>query len=145
MIHSPGELTVYEHASGRALVPVDNTPAHWAFSTAISEAVPTLTELTRLIAEDRVPIAMMLKRREIAGARYKCRGRKSLLLNEHGWKVCHKKPVKLGRGAVTEMPLEKIEAHFRRFMSPSNIFLVPLELSGLGEIPHFIEIMNTTT
>ena len=45
------------------------------------------------------------------------------------------------RGPLQDVPIEKIHRHFKDFVSPSNIFLIPKSISGLGEVPHFIEAM----
>ena len=55
-----------------------------------------------------------------------------------GWKVCHIKEVRLGgRGPIREREITLLQSHFVAFLAPSNMFLVPLELGGLGELPYF--------
>lgn len=130
------------HASGRMLIPVDNTPAHWVLSLALREEVLGVEIIERMLAEDRIPIAMILKKKEKASAAYKCCGRKDLLFNDYGWKVCHKESVKFGRGNIVDMSLDSLKGHFCRFMSPQNMFLIPLQLGGLGELSGLIEIMK---
>src|SRR5882672_9964859 len=65
-----GSLVV--HASGRHLVPTDNSPAQWAFALAVLGETPSLQDIRRALVEDRIPVAMVLKQKERAIARYKC-------------------------------------------------------------------------
>ena len=63
--------------------------------------------------------------------------------NSSGWKLCHIEPVGLGRrGETVELPLNEIEDHFRRLMSPRNMFVVPKNRSGLGELPEMLEAVR---
>ena len=82
---------------------------------------------------------MVLKKPEAAKATYKCLiGDWSL--NVFGWKLCHIEPVRFrSKIDITATPIEDFKAHFVRFMSPSNMFLVPKAWSGLGELPEMIE------
>jgi hypothetical protein len=81
---------------------------------------------------------MALAREERVKAKYRC-NRQALNLNELGWKVCHRVGVGEGRPRISEQaPWERICSHFRRFVSPSNLFLVPKEWSGLGELSSVI-------
>src|SRR5437899_1901216 len=49
--------SVVVHASGRELVPTDNSPAQWAFALAVMGETPSLEDIRRATAEDQVPIA----------------------------------------------------------------------------------------
>jgi hypothetical protein len=40
---------------------------------------------------------------------------------------------------VEEISITSLETHFRRFISPSNMFLVPKILGGLGELTQFTD------
>ena len=115
---------IITHETGRALVPCDNTPAHWALQIAIEGKVPSLSDIRDSIRQ--IPIAMVLKKEEKAVADFGVVGRKGGP-NSLGWKVCHIEPVKLGRGDLRTRDLNDIENHFLRFMAPSNMFLIPQE------------------
>jgi hypothetical protein len=76
---------------------------------------------------------------ERQAARYKC-GRQEVNLNTRGWKVCHIDAIGIKKpGAVNNLPIGTLTDHFRRLMTPSNMFLVPKIWSGLGEMPEMIE------
>lgn len=138
-----GRGRVFLHDSGRELVPTDNTIAHWAFQLALMDRCPSLAQIRRDLASDRIPVAMILKASERRIARYKCAlGGRSI--NTLGWKVCHLRPVGLrSRGVPTAVSLSTLHTHFRDLLSPSNMFLVPKHWSGLGEMPEMLEAIRT--
>jgi hypothetical protein len=136
-----GEVMVHE--SGRELVWTDNSPASWSFMLAFAQVMPTLEEIRERLDRNEVPVAMVIDREMVARSRYKCSRVKVTNPNIYRWKVCHRRPVVLaGRGTVKQRPLKLLQEHFKRFLSPSNMFLVPLELGGLGELPHFIQAIG---
>ena len=136
-----GEVII--HDSGRELVPTDNSPASWSYMKAYAGEVPTLREVHGAFASDSIPVAMVVDREMRARSRYRCCRVKMLNPNAFGWKVCHKLEVGLnGRASLKNRPIVLLQAHFRDFLSPSNMFLVPLFLGGLGEVRHFIEAIS---
>jgi hypothetical protein len=135
--------SVAAHSSGRSLVPTDNSPAQWAFALAVLGETPSLEDIRRASAEDRIPVAMILKTAERTAAQYKCTLKQVVNPNSTGWKVAHVDGVGLGnRRTVTEMGESAIRDHFRKFMSPSNMFVIPLQYAGLGELPEFCQALG---
>jgi len=125
--------------SGRVIVPTDNSPAHWSMALALCGTCPELDELHALVAADRIPVAMVIKAAEKIQARYKCTRQSTAGPNQKGWKVAHVADVGLGyTDAITEIALNELKAHFIRFLSPRNMFLVPKEYAGVAETPEFI-------
>lgn len=99
---------------------------------------PSLSDIRGLMARDEIPVAMAFSRAERQAARYSC-NRNAVNLNTLGWKVCHIEPVGIkSAGGITELPIEAVLEHFRRYLSPGNMFLVPKVWSGLGEMPEMI-------
>jgi hypothetical protein len=131
------------HVSERVLIPTDNSPAHWSFMSAFGGRQPTLAQVKAEIDADRVPVAMALSRVEMSSAKFRrCRGDIGNP-NDYGWKLCHVRPVALrARGPLSHVPVETIYRHFRDFISPSNMFLIPKSISGLGELPHFTRALG---
>lgn len=126
-------------AGGRVLVPTDNSPAQWAFAVAHSGICPKVLEITGLLERGELPIAMILKTEERPGATYKGVRGKCPGTSDAGWKLAHIEGVALGgRGGIESYPLAVIEDHFRRFMSPANMLVVPAEWSGLAEVDAFV-------
>lgn len=131
------------HRSGRQLVPSDNTPANWIFVQAYAGVRPTLAEIKALVERREMPVALALKAHERPLAQFRAVRGGFENPNELGWRVCHKHPVGIRqRGALADLPIGEIEQHFRHFLSPSNLFLVPKAIGGLGELLHMCSIMK---
>jgi hypothetical protein len=136
-----GSLVV--HVSGRHLVPTDNSPAQWAFALAVLGETPSLQDIRQALAEDHVPIAMILKAKERAVARYKCTLNNVVNPNSAGWKVAHIDGVGLGnRTMLTAVDESTLREHFRKLMAPSNMFAIPLKYAGLGELAEFCRALG---
>jgi hypothetical protein len=59
--------------------------------------------------------------------------------SESGWKLAHIDAVGLGgRGELSTYSSSELQGHFRRFMAPANMFVVPAEWGGLAETAEFI-------
>lgn len=128
------------HESGRQLVPVDNSPAQWALSFALTLGPIDLATVKDLLAKDRIPTAMVFSKEERARARYRCSLGQSTDFNAKGWKLAHIKPVGLNRRApIGTLPIEDVQEHFLRLMTPSNMFVVPKKWAGLAEVPEVLE------
>lgn len=131
---------VVNHDSGRKLIPTDNSPASWAYLKAFCGELLSLSDIHQALEADRIPVAMVVDGEMRARSLYKCCRVAGPNTNKLGWKVCHKRDVGLnGRTSIKDRPLHTLQSHFQRFLAPSNIFLVPLNLGGLGEVSHFIE------
>ncbi len=64
-------------------------------------------------------------------------------INTLGFKLCHIEEIGLNtRTPIEEIGITALEAHFIKMNNPKNMFLVPLELSGLGEVPDFIQMQK---
>lgn len=127
------------HRSGRRLIVADNSPAQWAFTRAYEGEMHDVQSIRLLLQRDEIPFAFATKAAEKAKMTYKRTLSARDNVNKRGWKLCHIDDV----GLSTKTPLEDIDlselcAHFRRLLSPSNQFVVPLHWSGLGEVPEFI-------
>lgn len=133
--HAGNRGSVILHASGRALVPCDNSPAQWAFVMATGGECPTLREIKSMFAEDAIPVAMIQKAAERASAKQRCTLSRQFSVNHHGWKLAHIQQIGLNeRTVISALPMERLAAHFRALMSPSNMFVVPLAWAGIAEI-----------
>lgn len=140
--HRDNRGHVLAHPSGRGLVPVDNSPAQWAYALACRGVTCTLDDVRALLAADEIPVAMIFKGAERAGARY----RRTLGAGgtaDAGWKLGHIDGVGLRTaGLITALPIAALEAHHRLLLSPSNLFLVPLAWAGLAELPELTAEMR---
>ena len=139
---SAGRGLVLAHSSGRSLVPTDNSPANWSLSLALSGTCPTLDDVRADFSADAIPVAMMFHKKEKLSARFRCTRAKVAQLNALGWKVAHIEDVGLGRGALETVEFDRLAQHFLRFLSPSNMFVVPLKWAGIAELPEVAAAMR---
>jgi hypothetical protein len=132
------------HSSGRIIVPVDNSPAQWAFALALLGEVPSIEDVRLAIQGDRIPVAMVLKASERKASRFKCVLSQVANPNAAGWKVAHVRAIGLrDRTDVRHISEATLRQHFLQFMTPSNMFVVPLRYAGLAEIPEFCTVMGS--
>ena len=56
------------------------------------------------------------------------------------WKLCHIEPVGLNnRKNIVDLDINEIVKYFMRYANPMNMFILPKEIGGLGEIQEFID------
>ena len=132
------------HLSGRILIPVDNSPAHWSLSQALLNKTTSIDDIRIALENDQIPVAMAFTKEEKVKAKYRFTRGSSKNINQYGWKVAHIEPVELPfREPLREAPINLLTNHFKRLMSPSNMFLIPLPWSGLAEVPEVAEAIKT--
>ncbi len=138
--------SVVRLASGREVVPTDNSPAQWAFALAVLGECPSLDWVRSQVASDAIPVAMILNKSERAAARYRCTLKRAVNPNSAGWKVAHIAGVGLASGDPIEAISEaRLGQHFSRLMSPRNMFVIHTEYAGLGELPEFCDEIRKST
>jgi hypothetical protein len=134
--------TIVHHQSGRPVVPVDNAPANWVLSSALSNRMPSLPEIMQALESGELPVGFALTAIERTTANF--RGTQRIVmdppnLNSLGWTVCDIEPVGLGtRQPLHEVAIDHLLNHMRRFLSVDNMFVVPTSHAGLGELPEFL-------
>lgn len=128
--------------TGRLIICTDNGPAHWSIAMAANENLLELNQIKMMIAADAIPIAFALGSRE-KDSKYRFCKHEVDFPNKKGWKVSHIKEIGLGtRKPITELPIEDLKEHFINFLSPANMFLVPLQYGGLAEVAEVIEVFG---
>lgn len=134
------------HSSGRSYVPADNSPAHWSIALAHAGICPSVHEVREMFLTDRIPVAMVIKAAERVASKYRCTRQTAPGPNQLGWKVAHIQNVGLGSTqSVDSVPWEVLVAHFKRFLDPANMFLVPKAYAGVAETPEFLEAFRQRT
>lgn len=139
--HRQNRGSLVESGFGRFLVPADNSPAQWAFAVAYDSYCPAVDQIAHLLDTGRIPMAMALG----AGAEKESALFRGLLgrcpnTGNAGWKLAHLDPVGLGGcGSLSTYSRQAVEHHFRLFLSPGNMFVVPGEWAGLAEVDEFLE------
>lgn len=128
---------IIEHTSGREIVLTDNYPALWSYISAYGDERPSIGDIRKKIQNDGIPIAMGIKRNNLR-VKYKC-----TMMRDPNWRYCHIEGLSIGsRNPVSEIPIEKIERHFKLFLAPSNMFVLPKAWGALGECDVFIKSMR---
>lgn len=148
LLRRTGERGVAQnHPSGRIMVHVDNSPAHWTLSAALMGLTPSLDELLDALSSGELPVTFAMsaseKQRNPRYAGLLAQSRIGSRLNKAAWKVCHIDEVGLGQRRNAGPPgLPELREATRRLLAPSNMFLVPNSHGGLGEIPEFIQVFR---
>jgi hypothetical protein len=138
-----GRGSIIPH-SGRSLVLTDNSPAQWAFVQSYQERKPSRKAIAVMVNGNQVPVAIALKNQELKRApRYTCLLREfekqaKMSINSAGWYLAHIDDVELN-GKLDKLDISRIREHFIRFMTPSNMFLIPGQYCDLAEVPEFCE------
>jgi hypothetical protein len=138
---------VQRHRTGRKVVAVDNSPAHWMLATALLGHEPSIEKVHDALVSGELPVAMIMKASERkAGPTYTGTlgaSRVGALLNKKGWKVCHIEEVGLRtRASITDIEMALLRRHFALLMKPSNMFVVPKSHGGFGELPEVLQEMR---
>ena len=97
----------------------------------------SLSYIKELLQDNELPMVFMATKETKAKAKYtKSLGSHAL----SNWKVCHIQPVGFNTNAsIEDLKISDIENHFRKYVNPNNMFLLPKEIGYLGEIDVFIE------
>ena len=126
--------------SGRKFVPTDNSPAHWAFTSAFDKRYSSTEQILEALKDGTtIPIAQVYPA-SVAGHGYGAALNAQFSVNTRGWKLAHCKGVGLGGNQLIQTrQLTTLIEHCRLFLSPDNLFVVPKAWAGLAEVPAFIE------
>jgi hypothetical protein len=121
---------------------VDNSPAQWIFARAVvDEWRPTREALRAVLSERGMPVAQILTVVERASAEWITTLASVPNTGRLGWRLHHIVPVATGR-RMDRWSSEAVRDHARRLLDPTNMFVLPAGLAGLGEVPVFIEVMR---
>ena len=127
------------HSSGRRIIISDNSPAQWVCYLAMSGEVKSVSEIRQALLDDKVPISFAIKKEDKSKIAYR-QTLKDYSINKLGWKLCHKDPVGIGNNEDPKtMNIDTVIDLFKKLMKPSNFFLIPKKLGGLGELEEFIK------
>jgi hypothetical protein len=125
------------------VVPADNGPAHWSLTLAFRGKMPTVGDVREILKRDEIPVAMAFTATEKVGAHYRCTRSMIDGPNARGWKVAHIDDIGLGyAGALEQIAPARLSEHFKKFLAPSNMFLVPKAYAGIAETPEFVQVFR---
>ena len=127
----------FNHPCGREIIVSDNTVAIWVFSNVLNGKVFTLSNIKELLHNNELPMVFMATSEIKKKAKYK----KPLGCHSlPNWKVCHICPVGFNTNTnIENLDISEIKEHFRKYVNPNNMFVLPKEIGSLGEIDVFIE------
>ena len=145
-----GNLRGRVHLNGkRKFITVDNSPAQWAFALAFGGSVPVIDDIRNwLVGEgnmpptnEEIPIAMVVSRsHQNDPTLYRKQLPPGANVNKLNWKLAHIDGVGIRfAGEIEELKFDSLISHFKKLMSPSNMFVIPKHLAGLAEVPEFIK------
>lgn len=128
---------LFKHPSGREIIVSDNTFAIWVYNRVMNVVTYSLGQMKEMLTANEIPMVFMQKRGMTENAKYtKPLGSYSL----PEWKLCHIEPVGFNSNkTIEELSITDIKEHFKKYASPSNMFVLPKEIGDLGEIQMFID------
>lgn len=126
--------------SRRVIVPTDNSPAHWSFTSAFDKRYSSADQIVEALKTGTaIPVAQVYPA-GVAGHGYGVALNAQFSVNGRGWKLAHLKGIGLGGNQLIQArQLTTLIEHCRLFLSPDNLFVVPTAWAGLAEVPAFIE------
>lgn len=127
----------FMHPCGREIIISDNTVAIWVYSNVLKGKVFTISQIKELLSQNELPMVFMATKEVKANAKYtKPLGNYSL----SDWKLCHIQPVGFNTHTnINDLDISDIKDHFKKYVNPNNMFILPKEIGYLGEIGTFIE------
>lgn len=137
----------FTHSSGRKVIVSDNTFALWVYRNVINgKTYDGLQTLKEMLDSNEIPMVYALTKEDKKKAKYtKILGKEALSDTEAKWELCHIEPVGLNsRKNIEDMDINELIMYFKRYASPMNMFLLPKEIGGLGEIQEFIDEQRLT-
>lgn len=131
----------FSHPSGRKVIISDNTFALWVYHNVLNEKIFDLFKLKSMLNSNKIPMVYVLTKEEKKKAKYtKTLGKDALSNIDAKWKLCHIEPVGLNsRKNIEDLDINEIIMYFIRYANPVNMFILPKEIGGLGEIQEFID------
>lgn len=128
----------FRHSTtGREIIIADNSVALWVYGHVLKGKVFTLSQIRELLQNNELPVVFMATKEIRKNAKYAKALGKNPLSN---WKLCHIESIGLNTNTpIIDLDIEVIKEHFRKYVSPKNMFVLPKEIGDLGEIEAFIE------
>lgn len=128
---------------GLEVVFVDNSPAQWIFARSADEGwTPSTDELAAAVRSE-MPVAFTLTKNELKGARFTVPLSRVASTMSLGFSLHHIEPVSVKRTRPEKLMAKELRESARRLLDPTNMFVLPKSLAGLGELPAFINVMRT--
>lgn len=134
----PARGSVTIHETGREIIYCDNSPAQWVAEEVFNLKTPQLPDIKDYLVKDKIPFKFIAKKGEQDLAKYKCVSNGDF--NKAGWKLCHINAVGLNSSKPLKMEdINLLKKKFTLLLDPTNFFILPKSIGGLGEIKWFID------
>lgn len=127
--------------TGRKIIVSDNAFAIWVYRNVLEGKTYSLLEIKNKLLNDEIPMVYAISKADKEKAKYtKTIGKYAISGTDNKWKLCHIEAVGLNtRKNVEEIDIQRIKNRFEKYVNPKNMFLLPKDLGGLGEVEAFIE------
>ena len=127
------------HKTGRRVIISDNSFPQWVYFHVLQGKIFNTSEIKEKLFKNEIPFCFVLKSSTKAMVTHTTTlGKYSL--NKEGWKLCHIDPVGLRNNIkIADQNIVILKEKFFALSNPKNMFLVPKEIGGIGEIQEFIE------
>lgn len=127
--------------TGRKIIVSDNAFAVWVYRNVLEGKTYTLLEIKNKLINNEIPMVYALSKADKEKAKYtKPLGKDAISDGDNKWKLCHIERVGLGtRQKIEQIDIETIKEKFKKYVNPMNMFLLPIDIGGLGEIREFID------
>lgn len=127
----------FMHPSGREIIISDNTVAIWVYYNVLNDKVFTISQIKELLNQNELPMVFMATKGVRANGKY-TKPLGSCRLSD--WKLCHIQSVGFNTNTnIDDLDISDIEDHFKKYVNPNNMFVLPKEIGYLGEIDIFIK------
>lgn len=130
-----------KHSTGRRIIVSDNTFALWVCRNVLDGKTFDLSDIKKMLGNKEIPMVYALSKEDRQKASHtKTLGEHALSGSDGKFKLCHIEPVGINsRKPIEEMDICDIVECFKRYANPKNMFVLPKEIGGLGEVREFID------
>ena len=128
--------------TGRKIIVSDNAFAVWVYRNVLEGKTYGLSEIKNKLMNNEIPMVYAISKADREKAKYtKTIGKYAISDRNNKWKLCHIEAVGIGRCAkIDEIEdIKEVIGYFKKYADPMNMFLLPKDIGGLGEIQEFID------
>ena len=144
------ELRLTSSNTGRAIVPVDNAPAHWSIACAFFGQLFSIEDIEKLCMDRAVPVsdprglsssATWRRTSIFTSFSQNADERKKMSAIWSSWSVRHIEDVApQSKGRIEGLPIDDVKGSFFRLLDLSNMILVPKKWGPVAETPQFRDL-----
>ena len=126
--------------TGRKIIVSDNAFAVWVYRNVLEGKTYSLSEIKNKLMNNEIPMVYALSKADKEKAKYTTPlGKYAISKAKNKWKLCHIESVGIGNRTKKVDEIEDVVDCFKKYANPMNMFLLPKDIGGLGEIEDFIK------